>query len=59
MQKSDSLKKLWPHKPDDDTTWKYSDVIIGYNKKTNKLYVKEWVLNPDFKYKHLDPNYGK
>ena len=53
----DDFKKLWPHDKDDKTTWKYCDVIIGGNKDKKTLYVKKWVLNPDFKYKHLDPSY--
>lgn len=52
------LKKLWPHKPDDETTWKYSDVIISGERK-GKRFIKEWVLNKDFKYKHLDPKWPK
>lgn len=53
------LKKLWPHQADDKRTWKYSNVIIGGTFENGTAYIKGWVLNPSFKYKHLDPSYEK
>ncbi len=49
------LKKLWNYDHDDKTTWKYSDVIIGGG--GGRKFIKEWILNPDFQYKHLDHTY--
>lgn len=48
-------KMLWPYKNDDKSTWKYIDCEIGGEKQ--KRFIKEWILNPDFAYKHLDPHY--
>jgi len=53
------LKKLWPHLASDKRTWKYSNVVIGGTIENGTAYVKRWVLNPSFKYKHLDRSYEK
>jgi len=48
---------LWKYQHDDKTTWKYIDVQITGSIVRGTAFVKKWVLNPDFKYKHLDKNY--
>jgi hypothetical protein len=53
------LQPYWKYEFEDKTTWKYIDCVIGGSHHTSKIFVKQWILNPDFKYKHLDPNYGK
>lgn len=60
-RKTDKLKMLWPYSNKDGATWKYKDCIINGHKDRQKdtRFVKKWILNPGFKYKHLDPNYPK
>ncbi len=50
-----TLKEMqkWPWNPYDKTTWKYIDCLIT-GQTAGKLRVSEWILNPDFAYKHLD-----
>lgn len=52
----EKLKKLWPFDYEDITTWKYIDCKIVKKNKDN--IIKEWVLNPKFKYSHLDVKYN-
>lgn len=52
-----SLHPLWIYNQKNTDTWKYLDVIIGGDIDKRTAYVRRWVLNPDFKYKHLDKNY--
>lgn len=52
------LKMLWPYKHDDVTTWKYLDCVLSGEYCRRKI-VHRWILNPDFKYKHLDPEYSR
>jgi hypothetical protein len=40
----------WYYNPEDITTWKY---ILTENKERRPK--SFWILNPEFKYKHLDP----
>lgn len=53
------LKKLWPYKFEDKSTWYYIDFMWGYKDYQAKRgkYIKHWVINPDFAYHHL--NKGK
>lgn len=47
------LKKYWTYNINDEKTWKYIDCIV--DKKDGVAYVKRWILNPNFAYKHKDP----
>ena len=51
--------QLWPHNKDDQTTWKYVDCIIEGSDGGKKRRVKKYILNPDFRFKHLDPDWPK
>jgi hypothetical protein len=57
LEEEKELKPLWPYDYEDKTTWKYSDCIL--TKGLKHRLVKKWILNPEFKYKHLDPSYPK
>lgn len=46
------ISRLWPWNPYDRNTWKYIDYVIKGTKEDPIIF---WILNPNFKYKHLDP----
>lgn len=52
----DPMNKLWQFKINDKTTWPYLDCQVS--SKDGKPYIKKWIKNPDFKYKHLMKNYS-
>lgn len=52
------LRKLWPHDAYDRTTWKYSGYKVGKDEDGNVV-IREWVLNHEFRYKHLDETDSK
>ena len=51
------LTPLWHHDQKDESTWKYLDCEIGGEK--GKRFIRRWIINCNFKYKHLDPSYPK
>jgi hypothetical protein len=54
------LRMLWPYDRDNTATWKYIDcIIVGEHSRGNNRFVKQWILNPNFAYKHLDPHYPR
>lgn len=47
-------KKLWTYNPHDMTTWKYLDFVMTGTLKSRTAHAKFWILNPEFKFAHLD-----
>lgn len=45
-----NMSPLWQYQVDDLTTWKYLNVNFKHKGKEQTA----WVLNPLFKFKHLD-----
>ena len=56
--RSKKMFQLWPNKKDDTTTWKYIDCILESDGSGGRK-LRKYILNPEFKYKHLDPNWPK
>ena len=54
MKNKNKLRMLWPYNYHDRSTWKYIDLVLYGEKKDNNSKVSSWILNPDFKYAHLD-----
>lgn len=52
-------KRYWPYDINDTSTWKYIDFVMTGTLKGRTANCKYWILNPDFKYEHLDPNHVK
>lgn len=50
------LKPIWKYDDKDVTTWKYIDCRIKYQ---NEDAIVSWILNPVFKYSHLDTYQNK
>ena len=52
---ADYLKpyRLWDYDHEDKTTWAYLDCHVIRNNLGKSVRVVKWIVNPDFKYKHL------
>jgi hypothetical protein len=48
-------KRYWKYEHDDKTTWKYLDFAVGDDRHGRAGHIRHWILNPNFKYRHLDP----